>query len=193
LRLIEIVLYQDHWVAEFQENSAKLRTALGDLALRIDHIGSTSIPGLGAKDIVDIQVTVASLDPAAPIVEGIVGAGYQWRSNNVQDFGPAGDIRPDHEWRKLYFREPEGAKRMHIHVRAKGSAGQRYALLFRDYLRSNPQAAALYEGTKREAARLHPHDIDGYLAVKGPVMDRIIHDAERWACDTGWAPGPSDA
>jgi GrpB-like predicted nucleotidyltransferase (UPF0157 family) len=193
MRLIEIIPYQDRWVTEFHETGAKLRQALGDLAIRIDHIGSTSIPGLGAKDIVDIQVTVASLDPAELIVEAIVAIGFQWRPNNLSDDPPAGDTRPAREWRKLYFREPEGSKRTHIHVRAQGSAGQRYALLFRDFLRSNPDAAMLYERTKREAARLHPHDIDGYLAVKGPIMDRIINAAEDWAAHTNWLPSTSDA
>ena len=193
-RVIAIIPYQDRWPREFQEIGRALRSALGDLALRIDHIGSTSVPGLGAKDIIDVQVTVASLDPVEPLVEAFAAAGgYQMRADIHEDHRPPGDTGPDSEWQKRYFREPAGRRRTHIHVRVAGRANQRYALLFRDFLRASPLAAGGYEGAKRALARLHPHDSDAYLDVKDPICDLIMAGAELWAAATGWQPGPSDA
>ncbi|MEO2005189.1 MAG: GrpB family protein, partial [Candidatus Poribacteria bacterium] len=75
-RLVHIVDYQDRWPREFGEISANIRGSLGDLALRIDHIGSTAVPDLGAKDIIDVQVTVATFAGFSPIAEGLESLGY---------------------------------------------------------------------------------------------------------------------
>ena len=186
VRVIEIVPYQARWVAEFQQIETSLRQALGSLALRIDHIGSTSVPGLGAKDIVDVQVTVASLFPEEALSAAFLAAGYPMRDGVWEDHRPAGDQRPETEWQKRYCREHEGARRVHIHVRVAGAANQRYALLFRDFLRSSPSAAGNYDQIKRELARLHPDDVDAYYAVKDPACDLIMAAAELWAAAAGW-------
>lgn len=190
---IEIVPYQEAWVAEFCETSGKLRRALGDLAVRIDHIGSTSVPGLCAKDIVDIQVAARSLEPDEPLIAAMLGAGYRFLSQFQEDHQPPGDKRPESEWKKRFFRETDGYKRTHIHIRVEGAANQRYALLFRDYLRANHPAMLAYEQIKRELARLHPNDVDAYYDIKDPVCDLIMNAAESWAAATRWQPGPSDA
>lgn len=187
MRLIEIIPYQDRWTQEFEQVKSDLQNGFGELALRIDHIGSTSIVGLGAKDVIDVQVTVTSLEPELPLLEALRKAGgYQMRSGIFEDHRPLGDKSPDSEWRKRYAREPEGHKRAHIHIRAAGSTNQRYAILFRDYLRYEPRALANYEKLKQELARLHPYDIDAYLAVKEPAIDLIMIAAEEWAAKTGW-------
>ena len=191
--MIKIVPYHVRWNAEFQIAGAALRQALGPLALRIDHIGSTSVPELGAKDIVDIQVTTASLFPEEPLITALLAGGYQIRGDIHEDHRPAGDDRSDAEWQKRYCREPEGTRRTHIHVRVAGKANQRYALLFRDFLRSNCFAAGSYEQIKRELARLHPHDLNAYLAIKDPVCDLITIAAESWASTTHWRFAQSDA
>ena len=191
--MIEIVPYRFHWSTEFQQIGAELRKVLGHLALRIDHIGSSSVPGLGAKDIVDVQVTVARLVPEAPLVDAFQSGGYQVRDGIFEDHRSAGDERPISDWQKRYCREPEGTRRSHIHVRAAGAANQRYALLFRDFLRANRSAAASYEQVKRQLARQHSNDIDEYLAIKDPVCDLIMVAAESWASATSWKLGPSDA
>jgi GrpB-like predicted nucleotidyltransferase (UPF0157 family) len=192
-RRIEIVPHQERWAREFRDIAGSLRAALGELALRIDHIGSTSVPGLGAKDVVDLQVTVAALSPAEDLAAAAARAGFQLRPAIFSDHRPPGDTRPDADWQKLYFREPPELRRAHVHVRQAGRANQRYALLFRDFLRANPLAAAGYEQTKRALARLHPEDIDAYLEVKDPVCDLIMAGAELWATSVSWQPGPSDA
>jgi GrpB-like predicted nucleotidyltransferase (UPF0157 family) len=193
-RLIEIIPYQERWPHEFKKIGIRLRSGLGALALRIDHVGSTSVPGLGAKDVIDIQVTVASLSLHKPLVEAFVKAGrYQWRESVQDDHQPLGSDAPPQEWKKLYFREPEGQRRTHIHVRVAGAANQRYALLFRDFLRNSTLAAANYEAVKRALARLHPDDIDAYLSVKEPAFGLIMIAAEEWANTTGWRQQEPDA
>ena len=190
---IEILPYQAHWIIEFQQLGITLRQALGPLALRIDHIGSTSVPGLGAKDIIDIQVTVAALTPEEPLTAAFAAAGHPLRPGILEDHRPAGDLRPNADWQKRYCPELPGERRVHIHARTAGTANQRYALLFRDFLRSNLAASGSYDQIKRELARLHPDDADAYYAVKDPVCDLVMVAAETWAASVNWCPGASDA
>ncbi len=189
---IAIVPYDDRWPAEFDRVARPLRAALGSLAVRIDHIGSTAVPGLAAKDVVDVQVTVAALDAAA-IAAALLPLGYTIWEGIARDHVPPGrEADAPDEWRKLYFHAPAGQRRTHLHVRQAGRANQRYALLCRDYLRAAPATAAAYARVKEALARLHPDDQDAYYDVKDPVCDIIIDAAERWAAATGYVPGPSD-
>lgn len=190
---IEIVPYDAGWPREFREVGGALRDALGDLALRIDHIGSTSVPGLAAKDVIDVQVTVRELDGAA-IAAALAPLGYTPWEGIARDHVPPGcEGDAEDEWLKLYFHAPAGQRRTHLHVRQAGRANQRYALLFRDYLRASPTAAEAYRQIKEALARLHPDDQEAYYDVKDPVCDLILDAAARWAKTTGYAPGPSDA
>jgi GrpB-like predicted nucleotidyltransferase (UPF0157 family) len=184
-----IIPYSSEWPAEFRLIAARIRAALGPLAIRIDHIGSTSVPDLCAKDVIDTQITVANLDDPA-IVQGLAASGFELRPKVVQDHIPPGDPAPPEAWRKLFFREAPGRRRTNVHARLDGRPNQRYALLFRDYLRSHPAAAAAYAQIKeRLAPKLERLD---YIDAKDPVCDLIIQAAEVWA-KTGWQPGPSDA
>jgi GrpB-like predicted nucleotidyltransferase (UPF0157 family) len=190
---IEIVPYRDAWPEEFRTIAAPMRTALGDLARRIDHIGSTSVPGLPAKDIIDLQVTVAVLEPSEPLTAAFARAGYARHPTIAWDHRPPGDTTSEEQWQKLYFRAADGNPRIHVHVRVDGRANQRYPLLFRDYLRAHPGAAAAYAEVKRQLARHGPDDLDLYYDVKDPVCDIIMAAAREWAAAIGWDLGPSDA
>ncbi len=190
--LIEIVPYDQRWPAEFRRVGAPLRAALGDLAARIDHIGSTAVPGLAAKDVIDVQVTATALDAAA-FAAALAPLGYTLREDITGDHVPPGRDDPPEEWRKLYVRAPAGQRRTNLHVRQAGRANQRYALLFRDYLRATPHAAGAYRQVKEALARLHPDDVNAYYEVKDPVCDIIMAAAERWAVETNYALGSSDA
>lgn len=189
--LIAILPYNPQWPMEFRDIGGSLRTALGDLALRIDHIGSTSVPGLAAKDVIDVQVTVAALDAEA-LTRALTPLGYTLYPPADHDHMPPGHDDPPEEWRKLFFRPPEGQRRTNLHIRQAGRANQRYALLFRDYLRVDPQARGAYQQIKEALARLHPDDMDAYYDVKDPVCDIVMAAAERWAAQTSYVPGPSD-
>jgi GrpB-like predicted nucleotidyltransferase (UPF0157 family) len=190
---IEIIDYQTRWAGEFAQIAATLRQAFGPLALAIHHIGSTSVLGLAAKDVIDLQVSVAALDPAAPIEAAIEAAGYNMRPRIGADHVPAGADPSPSLWRKRYAGELEGKRRAHIHIRVPGLPNQRYPLLFRDYLRANPAAAGSYALIKRELAARHADDVDAYYAVKDPVCDLIFDAAELWAARTGWLLPETDA
>ena len=186
MRTIEIVPYCASWPADYAAFEARLIGLAVRNVVRIDHIGSTAVPGLAAKDVIDIQVTVRDLgDPEH--VRALKGAGFRHKASVDADLLTG--MAPDSpERRKQYFREPEGERRAHIYIRQAGRLNQRYALLFRDYLRSEGAARQAYEAVKRRLADIYPHDIDGYLAIKDPVMDVIHAGAEHWAASTGWCP-----
>ena len=193
--MIEIAPYDTGWPVEFAEIGTALRAALGELAVRIDHIGSTAVPGLAAKDIIDVQLTVPALEPFAQIHTAVTSIGYTWREDITTDHRPPGDSSPDDEWQKWYFSPPPNQRRTHLHVRAAGKANQRYPLLFRDYLRAHPRSAAAYAALKYRLAEYHGRTADHtpYVTIKDPVCDIIISAAEDWAAATNWQPGPSDA
>jgi GrpB-like predicted nucleotidyltransferase (UPF0157 family) len=185
--MVEIVDYQERWSDEYAEIARQLREALGDLVLRIDHIGSTSVPGLAAKDVIDIQVTVARLEPSLipPVTNiGFEHPPYLGKNHYHDDHQPPGYPTAEDEWRKLYFRKLE-PRRIHCHVRVAGKANGRYALLFRDYLRSSPASAKAYAELKRQLAA-NLTDLDVYSDVKDPACDLIAIAAEAWALQTRW-------
>jgi GrpB-like predicted nucleotidyltransferase (UPF0157 family) len=188
---IAIIPYADCWPEEFRQIAVRLRGALGDLAVRIDHIGSTSVPGLAAKDVIDVQVSVVALKLAEPIVRKLRGLGYIWVEQIAGDHVPAGMNSSPEEWGKLFFKGPTDLRPVNLHVRVMGSCNQRYALLFRDYLRSHPKAAEGYATVKQQLARYHGDDVDAYYDVKDPVCDIIMAGAEDLAVRIGWKFEPA--
>jgi GrpB-like predicted nucleotidyltransferase (UPF0157 family) len=193
--MIEIIPYQPSWPGEFIQIASQLRSSLGELALRIDHIGSTSIPGLDAKDIIDIQLTVSSFDDFQPIQSALEGLGFGLKPGYDRDHRPPGAQGPDSDWEKRYFQPTQGQRPIHLHVRAAGRPNQRYPLLFRDYLRAHPASAAGYASLKRVLASYHGNSDDHtpYVEIKDPVCDIIMAAAYEWAEQVGWQLGPSDA
>jgi len=186
-RPVVVTSYQPHWVDEFTRIAKHIRDLVGPAAIRIDHIGSTAVPGLGAKDVIDIQITVSDLDAADGLTHALRTAGFRHGTTLEHDlFRKKSETDP--ELRKLYMREPEGERRAHIHIRERGRFNQRYALLFRDYLRSAEDVRAEYELLKRRASQLFPDSIDGYLFLKDPVLHIIYEAASLWAEKVGWSP-----
>jgi GrpB-like predicted nucleotidyltransferase (UPF0157 family) len=189
--MIEIPPYRPAWRDEFTVLGKQLRQHLGDLALRIDHIGSTSVPGLAAKDIIDIQITVRSLTP--DVEAALNRAGYQRVLRITSDHLPPGDDSDPRQWYKWIFKPLPDRRRAHVHVRMEGRANQRYALLFLDYLRAFPDVAKAYALVKCALARHHPEeDMGVYYEVKDPVCDIIIGGAELWASNVDWQAGITD-
>ncbi len=181
--MITIHPYNPNWPKEFEQIRQALLEVLGPLALRVDHIGSTSVPGLGAKDVIDVQITVEIL--TSEVTNKLVEAGYQFRGHKV-DHVPFGEDDALNLWEKFLFKERSGERRANIHVRVTGNLNQRYALIFRDYLRDHPNAARTIELVKRELAKRHRDDQDAYYAIKDPVYDLIWEAAKAWAEQTGW-------
>jgi len=188
--MIAIVPYQRDWPDQFASLGRVLRDVLGDLALRIDHIGSTAVPGLAAKDIVDIQVTVGAL--TTQLDDALNRAGYERLTHIMRDHVPPARPEEPEQWSKWFYNQRGDARRVNLHARVAGRANQRYAVLFRDYLRAHAGVAAAYGQVKLTLAGYHASDVDAYYDVKDPVCDVIMGGAEMWAATTGWAPGSSD-
>ena len=158
------------WPAHFGAESASIVAALPDgLVARIDHVGSTSVAGLAAKPIMDIQLSLHALTPRNAYVEPLTALGYRW----VLD---PWDV--DHEF---FSRDIEGERCFHIHVCTAGSEWERRHLAFRDRLRTHDDDAAAYAELKRELAAAHPKDSLTYTEAKSA----FIIDVQQRAGDQG--------
>jgi GrpB-like predicted nucleotidyltransferase (UPF0157 family) len=198
-----VVPYQPGWPARAATLTAELRERLGPLAERVEHIGSTSIPGMAAKDILDLQVSVpgpddaagldnaagrlvqAGLDQAAEVFGGPLGElGFERLPYN-HDHVPAGLGDDPGRWVKRYWRRRGHGDDVNLHVRLAGSPNERLALLFRDWFRAHPGAVAGYAAFKTALSTAVP-DLDHYTDIKDPVVDVVIVAAGEWAAATGW-------
>jgi GrpB-like predicted nucleotidyltransferase (UPF0157 family) len=177
---IEIHPYDQAWPKLFSDLGSRLRSHLGPTALRIDHIGSTAVAELAAKPIIDIQISVASLEPVAGYLGALQASGLRYVADNP-------------ELTKRFFREQPGGRRTHVHIRRAGSFAEQFALLFRDFLRAHNTEAEGYGRHKEELARRYRHDRDAYVSAKSPEIWEIIRRADTWAQHTGWEPPVSDA
>lgn len=195
--LTPVVPYQDRWQDDFQRVARALRDAFGHAATRIDHIGSTAVVGLAAKPIIDVQVAVETLAAVPAVAPRLIAVGFVQCAEIDRDRPPPWEAVAPEEWRKVYFRTGEGsAIRAHVHVREQGRRNYRYALLFRDYLRSSPRARGAYGTLKAKLADAvgHLSEPGGggpYLDLKDPVVDLLADAAEAWAEKVGWSIAPS--
>lgn len=184
---VELKPYDPQWPVEFVRLQRKLEAALGDLAVRIDHIGSTSVPGLGAKDCIDIQVSVGSLEHREEINQAFERSGFTMQPYG-SDHEPPGFTGDEAEWSKMVFSPPDDERLCNVHVREVGRANRRYALLFRDYLRATPHARDTWFEMKGRLAEQYPNDSMTYGYVKDAATDVLMLIAEQWAADSGWQP-----
>ena len=189
---VEIVEYDPSWPDAFRHVASRLRMTLGDTASRIDHIGSTSVPGLASKDIVDVQVSVEGDADLDGVARALDEAGWSPRPHNTRDHEVPGSSADEHGRRKRFFREPAGSRRVNLHVRVIGQENQRYPLLFRDYLRAHPYRAQAYATLKKDLARLLHDHYNRYAEVKDAACDLIYFAAEDWARAVAWDEGGSD-
>ncbi|MEY2447991.1 MAG: N-methylhydantoinase, partial [Acidimicrobiaceae bacterium] len=168
--LVRIVEYDLSWPARFAAERDRIASALGPVARRIEHIGSTSVPGLAAKPVVDVMVTVDDPDDDGALVPALIGAGYVLRV-----------IESEHRM----FRTPQWD--VHVHLWRTGSDDERRHLLFRDRLRGNADDRSLYETVKRELAARSWDDSNDYAGAKSDVIAEIMEHAELWASQPGWS------
>jgi GrpB-like predicted nucleotidyltransferase (UPF0157 family) len=183
-----VVDYDPGWSARGSALCGDLRSLLAPLALHVDHIGSTSVPGMAAKPVFDLQVSVRDLAEAEQRFDDpLAGRGFQ-RMPYLRDHVPAGSGDSAERWAKRMWRRrghPDGD--VNLHVRVAGSANERLALLFRDWFRAHPEAIPPYAKFKGDLAR-ETGDIGPYTDIKDSVVDLIIAVAGPWAAAAGWAP-----
>ncbi len=161
-RSVIIADYDPRWPTMFESERTLLTQAIGDTALDIQHIGSTSVPGLAAKPIIDIVVAVANLDEARDrCVEPLSDLGYRY----VPEYEA---VMPE----RLYFNRGEPSSH-HIHMVEPASDFWKRHLLFRDYLREHPEVARDYAILKRRLAKEHGTDADGYTDAKSEFIRSI--------------------
>lgn len=176
------------WGLQAARLSSRIQAAAPDDILAVDHIGSTSVPGLAAKDVIDLQVTVADIDVADRIAPRLSAAGYPRVPGVVADTPKPSQPDPA-QWQKRFHANADPGRPTNLHVRVVGSPGWRYALLFRDWLRAEPSAVALYEAHKREVAEQHATDpgTAGYADAKEPWFTDVAWPLmDEWASRTGW-------
>jgi dephospho-CoA kinase len=179
-RTYELVPYNPAWPDDARRIINRIEMACGASALRVDHIGSTAVPGMDAKGVIDIQVTIASLDVADEINDAMANVGYPRIEHVTADYPHTDDPAL---WRKRIHCAADPGRPAYIHVRVDGWPGQQFALLFRDWLTANPGAREDYLAAKRRAL-----SAPGYAEAKEPWFARVYPDAWEWAKTTCWRP-----
>lgn len=163
---VEIVEYNPAWPLQFDAWRRLLEDALDGAAVRIEHVGSTAVPGLAAKPVIDIEVSVTDLEDEASYVPAIEGVGVALRSRDAEH---------------RYFRPAPGRPRdVQVHVCAAGSDWERDHLLFRDYLRAHEDIRDEYASLKRELAARFRDDRLAYTEAKGAFIQRVMDLAREW-------------
>jgi GrpB-like predicted nucleotidyltransferase (UPF0157 family) len=160
-RAIVLVDYDDRWPARFELERGRVRRALGRSVLRVEHIGSTAVPGLAAKPVIDVLVTVADPEDDGMIVPALESAGYELRVRE-----------PGHRM----FRTPE--LDVHVHVWRDSDPEVARHMAFRDRLRRSPADRAAYEQLKRELASRAWADMNEYADAKTELIRAILQRAD---------------
>ncbi|MDX2235465.1 MAG: GrpB family protein [Hyphomonadaceae bacterium] len=191
-RKAQVHPHDPRWIDEGLYWADRVRDALQGLALDIDHVGSTAVPGLAAKNALDIQALVFDLDEVEPVVAALAAAGFRHRPEKRGARPVAGYPQDPDCWDQLFFREPEGERAVHLHVREAGTAAARVALLLRDFLRADAMACAQYGALKLGLAA-HVKDERAYADLKRPFVAVTLRMPEAWAAQIRWRPGQGDA
>lgn len=161
---VEIVSYDQGWPRLFEEAEARLKELLGGSVVAVDHIGSTAIPNMAAKPIIDIDVTLTGLADVPPASRRLIEAGYEERGNRYNDDVWAFLLRGATPQLRVYLCPPQNR----THERR---------LAFRDYLRHHPAAAEAYAILKRQLAARFAEDGDRYTAEKSWFIQEILAKA----------------
>jgi GrpB-like predicted nucleotidyltransferase (UPF0157 family) len=157
---VRIVDYQPAWQAAYSEVEALVRAALGPVAVRVEHVGSTAVPGLAAKPVIDVQLSVESFEPAEAYRAPLEAVGFEHRP----------DDEPEHRFFGLT--NADGERVVNLHVCEAGSEWERRHVAFRDALRADPDLRSRYEAEKRRVVALHPDDTLAYADAKTPWIRR---------------------
>ena len=155
---VTVLPYDKAWKTAFDAIKTEVEVALGGLAIAVEHVGSTAVEGMSAKPCIDLDVVIADYGVLSEAVARLATIGYVHEGNLGIEGREAFDYKDKpHLYKHHLYVCPRDSRELHRHV------------VFRDYLRAHPEAAARYSVVKEEAARLYPHDIDGYIDRKSVV------------------------
>lgn len=154
--------YNPMWKIDFEAIEEELKTALGDLYITIEHVGSTSVPGLWAKPIIDIDVVIKDYSVFPEVVSKLESIGYTHEGNlGIED-------------REAFkYTDKPHLRQHHLYVCPQTSKELQRHIIFRDFLRTHPEAVEKYSKVKEEAAKLYPEDIDQYIEYKSPCIEEL--------------------
>lgn len=157
-----VLPYDPNWKTCFESIKQELESALGNLAMRIEHVGSTSVEGLSAKPIIDIDVVIDDYSVFGSVVERLAAIGY----THEGDLGIKG--------REAFkYSDKPHLQKHHLYVCPQDSAELLRHITFRDFLRSHPEAARKYGKVKETAAKLYPDNIEKYMEYKSPCIEEL--------------------
>ena len=180
---LRIADYDPDWPVQAERLAARIRHFVGAGA-QVSHIGSTAVPGLPAKDLIDLMLAVRTLAEADALAGALAAAGFPRREGEWVDNARG---QPGQTWPKRLHGSADPGRAVNLHVRVAGSPGWRFALLMRDHLRAVPEALAGYAAAKKEWQARH-RDVDSYAEAKEPWFDAEARAADEWAEATGWHP-----
>jgi GrpB-like predicted nucleotidyltransferase (UPF0157 family) len=166
---VRIVEYDPEWPALADAEIRAIHEALGDIAVCVEHVGSTAVPGLAAKPILDLQLSVEAIEPRDRYVQPLERLGYLFVTAPES---------PDYH---LFAKPPERPRTHHLHVCGVGSEHELRHLAVRDFLRAHTDEAARYEALKRDVAARHPQDRLAYIDGKEAYVTALERRAVAWA------------
>lgn len=169
-----VVAHDPTWPGEAQHEAVRIRAALGEIVSAIHHIGSTSIPGIFAKPVIDLCLEVSGLSELDAQTASLEALGYE-------ALGEYGIAR-----RRFFLRnDASGVRTHHVHAFATGDVEIARHLAFRDYLRAHPVVAEAYGRLKKELAQRHPGDLEAYMDGKDPFIKEHEANALEWSAGSG--------
>jgi GrpB-like predicted nucleotidyltransferase (UPF0157 family) len=170
-RIVRIVQYDPLWTSIFEDLKHVVESQLGDLAVAVEHVGSTAVPGLAAKPIIDLDVVLVSIVNLPSVISLLGELGYFHQGDlgisNREAFGRDANDVPR-------LGKPRPWPRHHLYVCSQDSRELRRHIILRDYLRANPSEASKYEALKRQLASRHRYDIDAYVDGKTAFIETIL-------------------
>ncbi len=169
------------WPDQARRVIARITRVAGERAHRIDHIGSTAVPGLDAKDVLDVQVVVGDLATTSHIADELIAVGLVGQHGRWWDNARDGSV-----WDKAMATNADPARAVNCHIRTASSPAWREALLLRDWLRAHPSGAIDYAQLKHRLAAQQWENIDAYAQAKTPFVHGALDRAEQWAGRIGW-------
>lgn len=167
MRKVEVTDYNQDWPEMYRKEADILRNIFSDCMVDIQHIGSTSVHGMKAKPVIDILIVLDNIENASSKDSAMIAAGYEPKG----EYGIPG---------RRFYQKGGDERTHHVHAFGAGNPEIERHIVFRDYLRSNREDAAMYGNLKESLARKYPHDIDSYIEKKDQTVKEIERRAWKW-------------